>query len=59
VAVMNIQSRQPTRLVYVAYLGAVLLITGLLTFGVGLLRTRQPRVGAAAGDISLPDHGRS
>jgi hypothetical protein len=43
-SVLSPEARQPTPLVYVAYLGAVLLVTGLLTLGVGLLRTRQPRL---------------
>jgi hypothetical protein len=58
-SVLSPGARQPTPLVYVAYLGAVLLITGLLALGVGLLRTRGPRVGATAGGVLEPNHERS
>jgi hypothetical protein len=58
-SVLSPGAQQPTPLVYVAYLGAVLLITGLLSLGVGLVRTREPSVGAATGGVSQPNHQRS
>jgi hypothetical protein len=45
-SVLSPQSRQPNGMIYLAYAGALLLASGVLTLGVGLLRTgERPRVG--------------
>jgi hypothetical protein len=41
-SVLSPNASEPTPLVYLAYVGAVLLVTGLLILGVGLLRARRP-----------------
>jgi hypothetical protein len=43
-SVLSPDASQPTPLVHLAYLGAILLITGLLILGIGLLRARGPAV---------------
>ena len=40
-SVLSPDARQPTPLVYLAYVGAALLVTGLLILGIGLLRARE------------------
>ncbi|HEX5908083.1 MAG TPA: hypothetical protein VFY56_13780, partial [Propionibacteriaceae bacterium] len=39
-SVLSPDATQPTPLVYLAYVGAALLVTGLLILGIGLLRAR-------------------
>jgi hypothetical protein len=43
-SVLSPDATQPTPLVYLAYVGAALLVTGLLILGIGLLRARRPAV---------------
>jgi uncharacterized membrane protein len=43
-SVLSPDATRPTPLVYLAYVGAVLLVTGLLILGIGLLRARGPAV---------------
>ncbi len=43
-SVLSPDATQPTPLVYLAYVGAALLVTGLLILGIGLLRARGPAV---------------
>jgi phosphatidylserine synthase len=43
-SVLSPDASQPTPLVYLAYLCAILLVTGLLILGIGLLRARGPAV---------------
>jgi hypothetical protein len=40
-SVLSPNATEPNALVYLAYVGAVVLITGLLTLGVGLIRARN------------------
>jgi hypothetical protein len=46
-SILSADDTKPNAVVYLAYVGAVLLITGLLTLGVGLIRTRRD-------DVSTP-----
>jgi hypothetical protein len=43
-SILSADDTEPNAVVYLAYVGAVLLITGLLTLGVGLIRTRRDNV---------------
>jgi hypothetical protein len=43
-SVLSSDASQSTPLVYLAYLGAILLVNGLLILGIGLLRARGPAV---------------
>jgi hypothetical protein len=53
-SVLSPDTSRPTPIVYLAYLGAVLLVTGLLTLGVGLLRARRPTVDDGARPRAVP-----
>jgi hypothetical protein len=48
-SVLSPDATQPTPLVYIAYVGAALLVTGLLILGIGLLRVRRPAVDGGGG----------
>ena len=43
-SILSADDTEPNAVVYLAYVGAVLLIAGLLTLGVGLIRTRRDNV---------------
>ena len=43
-SILSADDTEPNAVVYLAYVGAVLLITGLLTLGVGLIRARRDNV---------------
>ena len=43
-SVLSPDATQPTPLVYLAYVGAALLVTGLLILGIGLLRAQGPAI---------------
>ncbi len=43
-SILSADDTEPNAVVYLAYVGAVLLITGLLTLGVGLVRARNDTV---------------
>jgi hypothetical protein len=41
-SVLSPDATEPNALVYLAYVGAVLVVTGLLTLGIGLVRPAEP-----------------
>lgn len=45
-SILSADDTEPNAVVYLAYVGAVVLITGLLTLGVGLIRARNDTVAA-------------
>ena len=45
-SILSADDTEPNAVVYLAYVGAVVLITGLLTLGVGLVRARKDTVAA-------------
>ena len=45
-SILSADDTEPNAVVYLAYVGAVVLITGLLTLGVGLIRARNDTVPA-------------
>jgi DNA-binding CsgD family transcriptional regulator len=57
-SVLSPDATQPTPLVYIAYVGAALLVTGLLILGIGLLRARGPAVdgGGERGAVAAEGH---
>ncbi len=42
-SVLMPQDREPSPVIHLAYAGAVVLVSGLLTLGVGLFRSETPR----------------
>jgi hypothetical protein len=57
-SVLSPDATQPTPLVYLAYVGAALLVTGLLILGIGLLRVRGPAVDGGGERRAVAAEGR-
>ena len=57
-SVLSPDATQPTPLVYLAYVGAALLVTGLLILGIGLLRARGPAVDGGGERRAVAAEGR-
>jgi Bacterial regulatory proteins, luxR family len=57
-SVLSPDATRPTPLVYLAYVGAALLVTGLLILGIGLLRARGPAVDGGGERRAVAAEGR-
>jgi hypothetical protein len=57
-SVLSPDATQPTPLIYLAYVGAALLVTGLLILGIGLLRVRGPAVDGGGERRAVAAEGR-
>ena len=57
-SVLSPDATQPTPLVYLAYVGAALLVTGLLILGIGLLRAQGQVVDGGGGRPAVAAEGR-
>ena len=57
-SVLSPDATQPTQLIYLAYVGAALLVTGLLILGIGLLRAQGQVVDGGGGRPAVAAEGR-
>ena len=57
-SVLSPDATQPTPLVYLAYVGAALLVTGLLILGIGLLRAQGQVVDGGGARPAVAAEGR-